>query len=202
MPPWVRHALAMVALAVSMSGVAFGQTVCDRLLPIGLVPPAGGFVPGCAFRYILLQGTTPGYVPLDYPTCPIGPCAPLTPPLRFVCEATHGYACCIAVGDSIPIVPGIYAGALRSGLSQRFANDTDTRADICASEYLGNGTRLCNVPLTIAIGAGMSRVQVTGVVQVFVVRPPAGAADLVVEFVAGPTPVRGATWARTKIRYR
>jgi hypothetical protein len=197
--------LVLVALAASMPAVAVGQTVCDRLIPIGLVPPAGGFVLGCAYHYVLRQGSVPppasSWVPVRFPVCPNGPCAGLTGPLEFGCEATSGYFCCMSAGDSIPLVAGVYVGPLSAGFSQRFANDTDTRTNICFSDYVGNGSRLANVPLIHSFGAGTTQVQVTGFERMFLLSPPATGV-VMVEFVAQPTPARSRTWGRTKVRYR
>lgn len=139
---------------------------------------------------------------LEYPACPNGPCAGLTGPSQFVCEATSGYFCCVSAADSIPIRAGTYAGPFRQAFGQRFANDIDTRTNICFSDYAGNGSRLANVPVIHAFGLGTTKVQVTALQRMFMVSPPASNASILVEFVDGPTPARAATWGLTKIRYR
>ena len=137
MPPRTRRVIVLVALAASLSGAAAAQTVCDQLLPIGIVPPVGGFLIDCGNRYVLWPATLPpppvSWVALAYPACPAGPCTGLTGVLQFVCEATSGYFCCIGIADSIPIGAGAYLGPFRQGFDQRFANDTDTRTTICLS---------------------------------------------------------------------
>lgn len=202
----LRRVMLLAALGMSAAGVARAQTVCDQLLPIGVAPPAGGFASGCSYRYVLRQSSSSGsgstYIPLAYPACTNGPCAGLTAPYQFICEATNGYSCCISVSDSIPLVAGNYAGPLRQGLNQRMANDSDTRPDICYSDYVGNGSRVAIVPLIHPTGIGSSQTQVAGFLRLFLTGPLYGNSDLVVEFVAGPTPVRNASWGRTKIRYR
>ena len=206
MPPGTLRALGFATLAISMSSAAIGQTVCEQLIPIAAVPAAGGFAIGCASHYVLKRaGNTAiagNYASLDYPSCPNGPCAGLTLPAKYVCEVTNGYSCCVSVADSIPLVAGVYTGPLIQSLNQRFASDTDVRTNICLSDYAGNGARLYHLPLIHSFGAGTIRVGVTGITRVFLVRPLAGNADVVVEFVDGPTPTSSATWGMTKIRYR
>ena len=205
MPAKLRRALLLAAIVTSTSGVARGQTVCDQLLPFGLVPPAGGFAFGCAHQYSLRLGygsVSDGYcTPLAYPACSNGPCAGLTGPQLFVCAATSGYSCCISVAQLIPIVAGDYNGPVNVGLNQRIANDTDTRAGICYSDYAGNGSRLGNVPLIRLLGSGNGEVEVVGFLRMFLARPPSGNAQMLVELVAEPTPTRSASWGQTKIRY-
>jgi hypothetical protein len=201
-----RRALLLVVLATAIPGAARTQTVCDQLLPIGIVPPAGGFQMGCANHYVMRWAglvVPPGsYAWLAYPPCANGPCAGLTDGLQFVCQARTGYSCCIGVTDVIARTAGIYQGQLSQGLSERYASDTDTLQEICYSSYAGNGARLANVPLILPVGDGSTQVQVIGFLPMFLVRRPAGNGFLVVEFVAEPTPARGRTWGRTKILYR
>jgi hypothetical protein len=201
----LRRALLPVVLATLVPGAARAQTVCDQLLPIGVVAPGTGFLIGCATQYVLRPpGSSPpgSYAWLAYPPCPNGPCAGLTDGLLFVCEARSGYSCCISAPGTIPLPPGIYAGQLRLGLNQRFASDTDTLPGICFSEYRGNGARVANVPLILPAGNGITEVQVVGFARLFLVNRPFPNGLLPVEFVAEPTPTQGTTWGRAKIRYR
>ena len=206
MRPALRSAVLLGALVTAMSAAARAETVCGQLLPIGVAPPAGGFASGCANRYVLRRSSSSGsgstYFPLAFPTCPNGPCAGLTGANQFSCEATNGYSCCTSVSDSIPLVVGNYAGPLRQGLDRRMANDTDTRPGICYSEYVGNGSRVADVPLIHPTATGSSKTQVSGFLRLFLTGPLYANSDLVVEFVNGPTPVRNASWGRTKVRYR
>lgn len=206
MRPALRRAVLLGALVTSMSAAARAQTVCDQLLPIGVTPPAGGFASGCMYRYVLRRSSSSEsgstYIPLAFPACANGPCAGLTAPNQFICEATNGYSCCISVSDSIPLVIGNYAGPLRQGLDRRMANDTDPRSGICYSDYVGNGSRVAHVPLIHPTGTGSSQTQVAGFLRLFLTGPLYGNSDLVVEFVSGPTPVRNASWGRTKVLYR
>lgn len=191
---------------MSAPAPARAQTVCEQLLPIGLVPPVSGFQQGCANHYVLKSATVPSqggaYAWLDFPLCGNGPCAGLTGVFAFTCAATSGYACCIGASQSISIAAGNYAGPLKQGLGQRFSSDTDTSASICYSDYAGNGARICNVPLIQPVCNGQSHVQVTGFGRMFLLRPPSGGSDILVEFITGPTPTRDASWGGTKIRYR
>ena len=201
-----RRTVLSVVLVASAVGVARGQTVCDRLLPIGVAPPAGGFMVGCANGYVLKRSYSTGsgssYVALEYPACANGPCTGLTEPLKFVCETTSGYSCCIEVSQSIPLVAGNYAGPFASGFNARMTNDTDLRTGICYADYAGNGSRVCEVPLILPVGLGVSHAQVAGFARMFLRGPFPGNGDLLVEFVGGPTPVRSTSWGLTKIRYR
>jgi hypothetical protein len=95
---------------------------------------------------------------------------------------------------------GNLSGPLRSGLSQRIADDTDARPDICFAEYVGNGSRLCNVPVIEPVGNGQTLVQVVGFARMFIVGVPT--TIILVEAVGGPTPARGTSWGQTKVLYR
>lgn len=201
----LRRTLLVAALAISTFEVADGQTVCDQHFPFGVMAPEGGFVPGCGSQYVLRRTTGGGpasYISLDYPACASGPCAGMTLPLKYVCEATNGHSCCLSASQSIPLIAGNYVGPLRQGLDQRMANDTDTRLGICYSDYSGNGSRVGNVPLIRAPGLGASAAQVEGFLRMFLTGPAYSNSDIVVEFVAGPTPVQSASWGRTKILHR
>jgi hypothetical protein len=202
----VRRVFLLAVLAASTSGAARGQTVCGQLYPFGVVPPEGGFAFGCANRYVLKRSTNSGspetYLLLVLPACASGPCDGLIDPQKFICEAANGYACCMTVSQSIPLVAGNYAGPLRQGLSQRIASDTDTIPGICYADYAGNGSRLGDVSLINPVGLGASHAQVAGFIRMFLTGPLYGNSDLVVEFIAGPTEIENVSWGRTKIRYR
>ena len=204
--PFIRRLLLVAALVATASGDADAQSVCDRLFPFGLVSPEGGFESGCAHVYVLRQGSSSAssanFTPLAYPECPNGPCAGQTGPLQFVCATANGYFCCLSAADLIPIVAGNMMGPLLAGLNQRMANDTDQRPGICFSEYAGNGSRLGEVPLTLPIGNGVAVARISGFVRIFVTAPVLGSGTVYVEFLGEPTPARGASWGRTKFRYR
>jgi hypothetical protein len=204
----LRCALLLAVLATVMPAVARAQTVCDQLLPIGVVSPAVDPVFGCANTYVLKRaggtGTTPPltYIALAYPPCANGACDGLSDILLFVCGVRSGYSCCISAPGTVPLMLGNMAGPLNQGLNQRFASDTDTLPGICFSNYRGNGARLVNVPMILPFVNGTTQVQVVGFARVFLVKRPSGNGDLLVEFVAEPTPTQGTTWGRAKIRYR
>jgi len=208
MPLALRRAfVALLLLAVPVT--ARSQTVCSQLLPIGLLPPAGGFTVGCSRQASLRLGAALGpdgnYILLGYPACASGPCAGQSGNALLQCAATSGYVCCVSGAQMIPTIQGTNVGTFAAGLTQRIANDTDTRAGICYSAYAGNGARLANVPVIQFIGADRTQAQVTGFLTVFVVGPPAGsgtATTVPVEFVDGATPTLDATWGRLKILYR
>lgn len=206
MQPVLRRALLLALFMTSGSDVGFAQSVCDQLFPFGVRAPEGGFGIGCTNQYSLRGdiGSTPGahYLPLLYPVCANGLCAGLTGPSMFICAATSGYSCCISVSEIDSIIFGNYEGPLRLGLDQRIANDTDIRTGICYSEYVGNGSRLGNVPLIQYVGTDSSQVQVIGFLRMFVSSSRSGATPPRVEFVDQPTPVRTWSWGRTKTLYR
>jgi hypothetical protein len=198
---------ALLLLAAPL--VAGAQTVCTQLLPIGLLPPAGGFTFGCGHQFNLKLGAVIGpdgnYILLGYPACANGPCAGLTGIPQLQCAADSGYFCCVSGGQMIPTLQGTNVGTFVTGLDQRIADDTDTRAGICHSAYSGNGARVANVPVLQFIGADRTQAQVTGFFSVFVVGPPSGtgtATTVPVEFISDATPTEDATWGRLKLIYR
>ncbi len=200
--------LAVLVLAAT-SIPAAATVVCDRLAPIGLLPPAGGFAFGCAHHYNLKLGAALGpdgnYILLSYPACASGPCAGQADLAQLQCAATSGYFCCIASAQMIPTLTGTNVGTLVTGLNQRIANDTDTRSGICYPAYAGNGARVGIVPLIQFIGTDRSQAQVTGFLQFFLVGPPSGSGTsttIPVEFISDPTPTLGPTWGGLKLIYR
>jgi hypothetical protein len=199
----------LAALMLAAPVVAGAESVCTQLLPIGLLPPAGGFTFGCTHPFSLKLGAAIGpdgnYILLGYPACANRPCAGLTGIAQLQCAADSGYFCCVSGGQMIPTIQGTNVGTFVAGLDQRIANDTDTRAGICHSAYVGNGSRVANVPVIQFIGADRTQAQVTGFFSVFVVGPPSGtgtATTVPVEFISDATPTLGETWGRLKILYR
>jgi hypothetical protein len=204
----LRRALLAAALLLLTASAAHAQTVCDHLLPIGLLPPAGGFTFGCAHPFKLKLGASIGpdgnYILLAYPSCANGPCAGQSGTTLLQCAAASGYFCCTSVSQMIPTIVGTSVGTLVTGLNQRIANDTDTRAGICYSLYTGNGSRVGKVPVIQFIGADRTQAQVTGFLALFLAGPPSGtgtSTTIPVEFIADVTPTRGATWGRLKLLY-
>lgn len=200
----------LVLLALLLLPAAAGaQVVCDRLLPFGLLPPAGGFSFGCARHFSLKLGAAIGpdgnYILLEYPACANGPCAGLGSTVLLQCAAASGYFCCVQASQMIPTMTGTNVGTLVTGLDQRIAGDSDTRAGICFSAYAGNGARVANVPVIQFIGLDRTQAQVTGFLQLFLVGPPVGSGTsttIPVEFISDPTPARGSGWGRVRTLYR
>src|SRR5215831_3109839 len=131
--PLARWMLA-ATLSLAVVSSARAATVCDRLAPIGLLPPTGGFGFGCSHLYNLKLGAALGpdgnYILLSYPACASGPCAGQTGLTLLQCAAASGYFCCISTAQMIPTLTGTNVGTLVTGLNQRIASDTDTRSAI------------------------------------------------------------------------
>jgi hypothetical protein len=204
-----RRVVMAAALLLTMASAAGAQTACDHLVPFGVLPQAGGFTFGCAHQFNLKLGASIGpdgnYILLAYPSCANGPCAGQSGTTLLQCAAASGYFCCLSVSQMIPTIVGTNVGTLVTGLNQRIASDTDTRAGICRSAYTGNGARIGKVPMIQFIGADRSQAQVTGFLELFLVGPPSGTSTsttIPVEFIADVTPTRGATWGRLKLLYR
>ena len=202
-----RLILTVALLAVPFAARA--QDVCDRLVPMGLLAPAGGFTLGCSRHFNLKLGAALGpdgnYILLSFPSCASGVCAGQTGLPLLQCAAASGYSCCVSSAQLIPTLTGTNVATLVAGLNQRIANDTDPRSAICRAAYTGNGSRVGNVPLIQFIGLDRTQAQVTGFLQFFLVGPPSGSGTsttIPVEFIGDPTPTRDATWGRLKLIYR
>lgn len=197
-------------LFLSLHAPTLHAQPCDALLPIGVLPPAGGFVPGCAHVYALKLGAAPGpdgnYVLIAYPACANGPCAGTTGLAALQCTASSGYACCVTPAQAIPTLTGTNVGTLQTGLNQRFVADTDARTPLCRADYSGNGARLVNVPLVHFPGADRTQVIVDGVAPAFLTSPSSGtgtATVVTIEVVPdGATPATPSSWGHLKLRYR
>jgi len=207
--PALRRALLAAAVLTTTFATSHAATVCDQLIPIGLLPPAGGFTFGCARQFHLNLGASIGpdgnYILLTYPACASGPCAGQSGTALLQCAAASGYFCCVGTTQMIPTLTGNNVGTLATGLNQRISNDTDTRAGICYSDYTGNGARVGNVPVIQFIGSDRTQAQVTGFLRLFLLGPPTGtgtATTIPVEFIEDPTPARGDSWGRVKLLYR
>jgi len=204
MSPALRRWLLAVVLSLPTFATARADE-CDGLVPIGLLPPAGGFGFGCPQVYNLKLGAALGpdgnYILLSYPACANGPCGGQVGIPLLQCAAASGYFCCLSTGQMIPTLTGTNVGTLVTGLNQRIANDDDTRAGICFGDYNGDGSRVANVPLIQFIGQDRSQAQVTGFLQFFLTGPPSGtgtSTTIPVEFISDPTPVNSSTWGRLK----
>jgi hypothetical protein len=184
--------------------------ICTGLLPMGLLPPAGGFTTGCGHQFTLKLGASLGpdgnYILLDYPPCASGPCAGESGLVQLQCAAANGYQCCLSSGQSIPTLTGTNVATLVAGLNQRIGLDTDQRAGICYSAYAGNGARVANVPLASFPGSDRTQMILQSFASVFLVTPPAGSAQsttVTFEFIAqGVTASTAPSWGRLKVLYR
>jgi hypothetical protein len=205
----LRRWLLASVLSLFTLAQARGDMICDRLAPFGLLPPSGGFSFGCGHVFNLKLGANLGpdgnYILLSYPSCASGPCAGDTALALLQCAAVSGYFCCISTAQMIPTITGTNVGTLVTGLNQRIANDTDTRAAICHEIYTGNESRVANVPLIQFVGQDRSQAQMTGFLTFFLVGPPSGSGTsttIPVEILSDPTPARQATWGSLKLLYR
>lgn len=201
--------LLAASLILAAPPVVAGQ-ICDRLLPMGLLAPAGGFTTGCSRDFTLKLGASLGpdgnYILLDLPACAAGPCAGLSGISQLQCAAAEGYFCCLTSGDAVPTIQGTNVASLAAGLTQRMSLDTDQRAGICYSSYAGNGSRVAFVPLAQFPGADRTQMTLLIFAQVFLVAPPAGtgtSTTVTFEFLAQDvTPASRADWGRLKLLYR
>lgn len=205
-----RSLLVLVVVGALMPGAVAADQLCDRLLPMGLLEPPGGFTSGCARQFTLKLGASLGpdgnYILLDYPPCAGGPCAGLSAGVQLQCAATSGYGCCVITGQHIPTMTGGNVGTLAAGLSQRIALDSDTRSGLCYGTYLGNGARIANVPLAHFPGALRTEMVIDRFATVFLVSTAAGSAQattVTLEFLAlGVTATSSKSWGRIKLLYR
>jgi Flp pilus assembly protein TadG len=166
------------ATATAKADIACEQ--CEKLVPLGAVPPPGGaFQFGCANVYKLLEGQGGGaegnWLALTFPECDEGSCfgMPNTGASTLRCLITSGYACCISANQVIDSEPGSNTGPVRSSLQARWDADSDRRADICFSNYAGNGMRIINVPIIDPLVQGRSTTRVRGFAAFFMKRRPA-----------------------------
>jgi Flp pilus assembly protein TadG len=173
---------------------------CEKMVPLGAVPLNGqpNFQVGCANSYTLKRGggnsISPGnYQAVDFPECNEGACAGMgsTGANTFRCLLANGYACCISIGQVIQTEPGAMTGPTNQGLKARWDSDTDRRTGICYSDYVGNGSRVVNVPIITPIGNGRTSVTVTGLAAFFLTNSPPGNGDVKAEFIHDVVPGTG-----------
>lgn len=203
-------ALPLAALLALAASTAAADQVCDQLLPMGLLQPAGGFTTGCSRDFTLKLGAALGpdgnYILLDLPACASGPCAGLSGVTQLQCAAAEGYSCCLTSGGLVPTIQGTNVASLAAGLTQRIGFDTDTRAGICYSSYVGNGARVANVALAQFPGTDRTHMTLLSFANVFLVAPPAGtgtSTTVTLEFLAqGITATTRTDWGRLKLLYR
>jgi Flp pilus assembly protein TadG len=183
----------VTATATAKAELACAQ--CDEMVPMGAIPPAGGtsFEVGCGAPnpYTLFQGqgggTEGNWQALNFPECQEGPCAgmPSAGASTFRCLLAGGYGCCVEVGQVLKTETGQMNGPARTGLQNRFDADTDTRNNICFSDYRGNGSRIVNVPVITPIGNGKTETTVIGIAAFFLRERPTGgpAQPVLAEFI-------------------
>jgi hypothetical protein len=177
---------------------------CEKMVPMGAIPPPGqnGFQVGCGAPnpYTLIEGQGGGnggnWHALDFPDCSEGPCQgmPSTGANTFRCLLGNGYGCCVSVGQKLWTETGSMNGPTKTGLQTRWDADTDKRGNICFKDYVGNGSRIVNVPvITALVGAGKQQVTVIGIAAFFLrSRPQNGPQQPVLaEFVHDVVPGTG-----------
>ena len=178
--------------AVAKAKVETTCEQCERMVPMGAVPPVGqqNFQTGCNNSYVLKRGggssLAPGnYQALDFPDCDEGACAGMgeTGANTFRCLLQNGYGCCVRIGQVLQTEPGNMNGPTNQGLNARWSSDTDRRTTICYSGYVGNGARVVNVPVITPVGNGRTQVTVTGLAAFFLTKPPSGNGDITAEFI-------------------
>lgn len=199
----IAQVLGIKTVELSATATAKAELTCEaceKMVPLGAVPLNGqqNFQVGCANSYTLKRGggnsLAPGnYQALDFPECSEGGCAgmPSTGASTFRCLLANGYGCCIRIGQVIQTEPGAMTGPTNQGLKARWDNDTDRRSGICHSEYVGNGSRIVNVPIITPIGNGRTSVTVTGLAAFFLTNQPPGNGDVKAEFIHDVVPGTG-----------
>ncbi len=197
------------AATLAFPTAAGADSACGNLLPMGLLPPAGGFTAGCARVFSLKLGAALGpdgnYILLDLPACASGPCGGSSGLAQLQCAADLGYGCCLVSGLHVPTIQGTNVATFAAGLDQRLARDTDSRPGICSADYAGNGARLVTVALAGFPGAIRTEMVLSTFLPAFLVGPPTGtgtATSFTLEFLATVTPARPASWGRLKQLYR
>jgi Flp pilus assembly protein TadG len=173
---------------------------CDKMLPLGAVPQVGetNFQVGCNHIYTLHLGggnkISPGnYLGLDFPQCNEGACSGMseTGGSTFRCLLANGYGCCVSIGQVLQTEPGAKVGPTNQGLQARWNNDTDRRSGICYSDYVGNGSRVVNVPIISMPANGRTDVTVIGLAAFFLRNQPPGNGDVTAEFIHDVVPGTG-----------
>jgi Flp pilus assembly protein TadG len=178
MVTYVAQVLGIESLDMKASATAAvvpaGGVTCG-VVPLGVVPPAGGFTTGCTPGYSLKSssGTLGNYGPVSFPECDTGECAGMasTGANTFRCLVHYGYCCPINVGDQVYSEPGNLS-SFRAAVLDRFKDDTDQRQGICYSAYHGNGKRIAILPVVTAMGSGRTQVTVTRFAAFFIKNVP------------------------------
>jgi len=184
--------------------------VCDGMVPLGAVPPAGeqNFTAQCGISYTLKEAggnsVSPGnYLALDFPDCNEGPCAGMgsTGANTFRCLLGSGYGCCVHIGQVVKTEPGAMTGPTNTGFKNRWDADTDRRSNICYRDYVGNGARVVTVPVITPIGNGRTSVTVTGLASFFILDQPKSG-EIKAEFIRDVVPGTGGNCNSTTFTLR
>jgi Flp pilus assembly protein TadG len=190
--------LEMTATATAKADVT--REPCEGLVPMGPVEPpnSGWFDPDCSKSYQLKVGAGDGqqgnYELLDYPTCNEGPCAGLNGGAAVRCYAQNGYGCCLDEGTEFSLTePGNKVGPFRQGMQARWDADTDRRANICYSDYHGNGNRILPMPIIESFDVnGKKFVKIIKFASFFIKERPPSSATLTGQFIHDVVPGNGA----------
>ena len=203
--------LLLSTLALPDASAQAGST-CD-LVPLAVRPdPGPEFVVGCT-EYVLKygggSGTQGSYGSLDLPDCAGDPCGS-GGAIRYRCDLTNGYPCCVDSGLCVPAEAGNLTGPTAQSIAYRFAADTDQREGICFAQYNGNGRRIITVLMTGPPQAGGSSpcYVVLRYGEFFLTRiPGAGNENFIFANFLGytsaiPTPAYTPAWGKIKVLYR
>ncbi len=147
---------------------------CCALLPLVPLGVSGDFSAGCT-PYVLdpgrPDGGRAGRDVLELPACDTDPCVG-NGAEAIRCRAANGYPCCLDTAYRLSVAPGNKSGALRQGLRERWAKDTDRRSGICATSYTGNGWRYVNVLVVEPAGGPGTSVSLLRAARFFLVNSP------------------------------
>ena len=197
----VAQVLGLPRLQVKATATAKAERTCEeceRLVPLGAVPPVGqqNFTTGQVYTMKVDGGNSisPGnYGAVDFPDCNEGPCAGMgsTGGSTFRCLLENGYGCCISIGQQIVTEPGNKVGPASQGLRARWAADTDQRNNITYSQYNGNNSRVVNVPIITPPSNGRNTVTVVGLAAFFLQKQVIGNQPVTAEFISMVVPGTG-----------
>ena len=170
----IAQVIGIKSLEVRATAVAMAETSSSVqcLLPIGvLLTPGDVFDPGCNVHYTLKYGPGSGsrgnYGYLALPNCASSECQqPPGNPHQLACLIKNGYCCGLKAGDPVDTAPGNKAPAI-TGIDDRFDLDTDSRENICYSDYRGNGKRVVTVPVISSVPNGAGTTTITGFASFF-----------------------------------
>lgn len=197
------NSLDVTATATAQVELASG--VCEGLIPMApIVPPnTTWFDPQCnggvPVTYDLKAdaggGTQGNYQLLEYPDCQEGECGEVQGGggASIRCQTAKGYSCCVDVGQEFTATePGNKVGPFRDGMQDRWDADTDQRANICYSDYTGNGQRVVRVPIVETFDlSGKKVVRIKAFAAFFLTKRPQGGgqdAEMIGQFIRDTAP--------------